>query len=335
MHFSVIVPSYNVARYVEECVRSAAMQQGGGEHEVIVVDDGSTDGTPAILRRLARELPNVRAFFQANDGAPGKARNRGIAEARGDRLVFLDSDDRLPPGALAAYRRADVAERADVLAGARRVHDDATGAVVERRLSVGSLGAIRPAGRLRLRDKALFVNASGKAYSRAFVAGHGIRFPEGHPGQDTAFALACHAQAGVVRGVADFVYEVRVRADAGNPSLTQQFDPRAIARRLTTARQCLADLAARGDARLVADARAYFLLGILSRVFQWRRRGPIEELGAIHEAIRAFQRDGRLAGDMARMSGEFRWRWRLASALLASQAGFRAGLLALRTLRLR
>jgi len=335
MHFSVIVPSYNVERYIDECVRSAARQESGGEHEVIVVDDGSTDGTPAIVRRLAQELPNVRAFFQANDGAPGKARNRGIAEARGELLVFLDSDDRLPTGALAAYDRAAAAGGADVLAGARRVFDDASGRLVARPLPAGLLGAIRPEGRLRLRHKSLYVNASGKAFSRAFVARNGLRFPEGHPGQDTAFALACIAHADVVRCVDDVVYEVRVRGDARNLSLTQQFDPRAIARRLVTARQCLADLAARGKAQFAADARAYFLLGILSRIFQRRRRGPIEGLDAIHEAVRDFQREGRRAGDERRMSGEFRRRWLLASALVASRHGFRAGLLGLRALRLR
>lgn len=335
MHFSVIVPSYNVERYVEECVRSAARQEFDGEHEVLVIDDGSTDATPAIVRRLVQELPNVRAFFQANDGAPGKARNRGIAEARGERLVFLDSDDRLPPGALAAFRRAAAAGPADVLAGARRVFDEASGRTVARMLPADLQGAIRPAGRLRLRHKALYVNASAKAFARAFVVEHGVRFPEGHPGQDTAFAATCFAYADVVRCIDDPVYEVRIRGDAANLSLTQQFDLRAITRRLTTARQCVADLTARGRMQFAADARAYFLLGILSRVFQRRRRGPIDGLDAIHEAVRAFQREGRDVGDVRRMSGEFRRRWRLASAMLASRRGFRAGVFAVDALRLR
>lgn len=335
MHFSVIVPSYNVERYIDECVRSAACQEFAGEHEVIVVDDGSTDGTPAIVDRLARELPNVRAFAQRNDGAPGKARNRGIQEAKGDYLVFLDSDDRLPAGALAAYLRVTSAGRPSIVAGSRRFLDEWSGAIAGRRPSPALPDELRPGGRLRLHHKSLFVNASGKAFAHDMVRTHGIRFPEGHPGQDTAFAVVCMAFADRVSVLAQCVYEVRVRSDAGNPSLTQQFDPRAVSRRLASARQCLADLAGRAKPQFAADARAYFLLGILSRVFQQRRRGPIAGIDAIYDAVVGFHREGRAGGDVRRMSGEFRRRWLLASALLATRQGFRASLLALRALGIR
>lgn len=323
MHFSVIVPSYNVARYVDECVRSAARQEFDGDHEVIVVDDGSTDGTADAVRRLAAELPNVRAFFQANDGAPGKARNRGIAEAKGEYLVFLDSDDVLPPGALARLRAAAHGAPC-VIAGARAVIDERSGVVGRRALPSALLGDQRLDGRLRLRRRALYVNAHGKAFRRAVAEAHGIRFTEGHPGQDTAFALVFFAFAASARCVDDVVYGLRIRGDAANPSLTQQFDPRAVARRMLSARQCVADLEARGKAQFAADARAYFLLGIVKRVWDERRRGPIAGLAAIRATLRDHVREGRVAGAVARMSSEFRWPWRAAAALLAVPGAFRA-----------
>lgn len=98
---SVIVPCYNVERFVEECVRSITEQETSRSFEVICVDDGATDGTAAILDRIAAAEASVRVIHQSNRGFGG-ARNAGIAEACGGGLVFVDSDDRLLPGAIEA-----------------------------------------------------------------------------------------------------------------------------------------------------------------------------------------------------------------------------------------
>lgn len=89
---SVVMPCYNAEEFVAEAVRSAV----GQTHqplEVICVDDGSTDGTLSILRKLEAEHPNlVQVLTGPNRGAPA-ARNRGLAEARGEYVQFLDADD--------------------------------------------------------------------------------------------------------------------------------------------------------------------------------------------------------------------------------------------------
>lgn len=85
---SAIVPTYNAARYVTECLDSIAAQKGGISMETIVVDDGSTDDT----REKVRAFGAVRLIEQANAG-PSAARNRGISEATGEYVAFLDSDD--------------------------------------------------------------------------------------------------------------------------------------------------------------------------------------------------------------------------------------------------
>jgi hypothetical protein len=92
---SVIIPCYNRSRYVPEAVRSVPAADAGVE--IIVVDDGSTDDTARVLARC----PMVRYLWQENRG-PGAARNSGLAAATGVYIVFLDSDDRLLPGAIAA-----------------------------------------------------------------------------------------------------------------------------------------------------------------------------------------------------------------------------------------
>jgi glycosyltransferase involved in cell wall biosynthesis len=93
---SVVVPTFNVARYVGQCLASVRAQTLSG-WECIVVDDGSTDGTPERVRDIAE--PRIRLITQANRGV-SSARNVGLTHATGSRLVFLDGDDLIHPQAL-------------------------------------------------------------------------------------------------------------------------------------------------------------------------------------------------------------------------------------------
>lgn len=94
---SIIIPVYNSASYVEEAVNSA-LNQTYQHIEVIVVDDGSSDQSVSLMKRI--EDSRLRVFSQINQGAC-VARNRGIAEAQGEFIKFLDSDDVLYPDAVA------------------------------------------------------------------------------------------------------------------------------------------------------------------------------------------------------------------------------------------
>ncbi len=85
---SVIIPTYNSARFLPEAVQSALYQTLSPD-EVIVVDDGSTDNTEDVLEPFRGRVHYIR---QENQG-PAVARNRGIAEAKGDLIAFLDADD--------------------------------------------------------------------------------------------------------------------------------------------------------------------------------------------------------------------------------------------------
>ncbi|MCA1565455.1 MAG: glycosyltransferase family 2 protein [Acidobacteria bacterium] len=100
---SVIIPTFNRAEYVAQSVESV-FAQTFTDHEVIVVDDGSTDDTRATLERFAH-APKFRYFHQANAGR-SRARNTGIAQAKGEFLLFLDSDDLLLPDALKVLHEA-------------------------------------------------------------------------------------------------------------------------------------------------------------------------------------------------------------------------------------
>lgn len=99
--FSIVIPSYNYARFVHRAIDSA-LAQTGNDFEVVVVDDGSTDDTPAVVARYAGR---IRSFRHTNRGAAA-TRNRGAELASGEFLLFLDADDRLLPDALGHFRAA-------------------------------------------------------------------------------------------------------------------------------------------------------------------------------------------------------------------------------------
>ena len=94
MKFSIIVAAYNVADYLEECVESLANQNfPNAEYEVLIVDDGSTDGRTGMLcDQLTSEFEVVRTIHQENGGL-SSARNTGIKYSKGDYLLFVDGDD--------------------------------------------------------------------------------------------------------------------------------------------------------------------------------------------------------------------------------------------------
>ena len=100
MKISVIVPMYNAAGTIERCVKSCTTS-GSESLEVLLIDDGSTDGTLERAQALGTRHPAVRCLRQVHGGV-SEARSLGIREARGEWLLFLDADDALCKGAIQA-----------------------------------------------------------------------------------------------------------------------------------------------------------------------------------------------------------------------------------------
>lgn len=111
---SIVVPVFNGADFLAEALASIEAQ-AEVELEIVVVDDGSQDGSATI----ARSKRGVRLLQQANQGAAA-AKNAGVAAARGTYLAFLDADDRWPAGTLAERRKHLLASRADIVFGRMR-----------------------------------------------------------------------------------------------------------------------------------------------------------------------------------------------------------------------
>jgi GT2 family glycosyltransferase len=102
--FSVVIPTHRRPETLFRVLDALGRQEGPPGFEVVVVDDGSGDSTPDRLRAFRSPYP-LRSFFQENSG-PARARNRGVAESRGDVVVFLGDDTVPEPGFLAVHARA-------------------------------------------------------------------------------------------------------------------------------------------------------------------------------------------------------------------------------------
>jgi len=111
--FSIIITSYNQREFIKDSVDSA-LSFRNAEREIIVVDDGSTDGTQEILRQYGEVIRLV--CLETNQGA-GEARNRGASLATGDYLVFHDGDDVFLPWTLEAFERIIQAKKPKLILG--------------------------------------------------------------------------------------------------------------------------------------------------------------------------------------------------------------------------
>lgn len=123
---SVIVPIYNTRPFLEECVRSILNQQFSEPFEVLLVDDGATDGCDVLCDELAAQDRRIRVFHQENQGLSG-ARNTGIDAARGRYYAFVDADDVVRPGYLQAlYDACETHDAYMAICAVEDVNEDGT-----------------------------------------------------------------------------------------------------------------------------------------------------------------------------------------------------------------
>ncbi|MFC5303289.1 glycosyltransferase [Azospira restricta] len=199
--FTVIIPAYNAADTIAASIRSVLTQDGlgDGDVEVIAVDDGSTDDTAARISELAAEHAGLHAAATSANTGPGAARNEGIALARGEWLLFLDSDDRLAPGALcrlAAYLDGFAADNQPQAIGFDWCFATPAGMPLttgRRRDQAPLTGArqdlLRRYLRLQMDGSVIYT-----ALRRELVVTHGLRFADGYH-EDVAFIFKAYQSA--------------------------------------------------------------------------------------------------------------------------------------------
>jgi glycosyltransferase involved in cell wall biosynthesis len=217
---SAIVPVFNPGGNIDECIESLVAQTlPSDEYEVIFVDDGSTDETPARLDALAASRPNVRVEHIPASGWPGKPRNVGLSMARGEFVYFVDNDDWIGPEALERLYERAVADAADVVVG----KVVGRGKFVPRRLfeqNRAGVGLDWP--------PLLSLLTPHKLFRRSLLEEHGVRFPEGRRRlEDHVFTMHAYFHARAVSVLADYpCYYWVLRADDRDNASFQAFEPK-------------------------------------------------------------------------------------------------------------
>ena len=91
MKISIIVPVYNVSKYIKKCLNCLVNQKFKYEYEIILVNDYSSDNSLSIINRYKKKFSNIIIINKNKTEGPGKARNQGLKIAKGDYVFFLDS----------------------------------------------------------------------------------------------------------------------------------------------------------------------------------------------------------------------------------------------------
>ncbi|MEU8622305.1 glycosyltransferase family 2 protein [Streptomyces sp. NPDC048623] len=257
---SVVVIAYNDEELVGEAIRSA-LDQGPVVAEVVAVDDASSDATGKVLDELAAAHPRVRVVHrESNSGGCGTPRNDGIAAATAPYVMFLDSDDVLPPGAAQALVAAAERHETPVAAGmcVRRELPDGRDVPWQPDLYTGEALLDSAAALAPYTHDTLCVN---KVYRRSFLDEHGIRFPDGRfVYEDFVFSARVLAAAPRIAVIPDTVYVWHVRRAAAQLSIS--LDRKGIENwtaRIEAHRQAVAAFTDAGRAELAAVCRTKFL----------------------------------------------------------------------------
>lgn len=174
MRFSIIIPVYNVEKYIGRCM-DTVMHQTFDDYEVIVVDDETPDNSMDIVRKYAEEFPGKIHMIRQKNTRQGGARNRGVTMAQGEYILFVDSDD---------YVHTDMLRIVD-----ERLRENPCDILVFSHAAVSEAGAVIPdieyrpePGIYKPREKTELVNMIcapwQKAFRRSFYLESGFRFPE-------------------------------------------------------------------------------------------------------------------------------------------------------------
>lgn len=184
----IIVPVYNAEQHIAECLDSILGQNTDFTFHVIIINDGSTDGSRKILRKY-EERPNVTVIDQENKGHSG-ARNTGLENCFGKYVTFVDADDRLPVNAIEILMQKAVKGDFDIVGGGYSLFADDK--VIQNTLPAQ--------GRL-------FGFPWGKVYKAKIWSN--IQFPPGYWFEDTVCSFIIHRRSSKISTVSDIVYEWR------------------------------------------------------------------------------------------------------------------------------
>lgn len=173
---TVILPVYNCERFLERAIESVINQDMFNECELILVDDGSTDNSPALCDSYSEKYDNIRVIHQKNSGV-SVARNNGLKIASGEWITFLDSDDYLLPGAFQVIKQY---KESDLICTENKSNETISDENFNH-LSFGTfnINAIQDSLIKNLAKYNYFYTCWAKYFKRSVIMNHMLIFPEG------------------------------------------------------------------------------------------------------------------------------------------------------------
>lgn len=213
---SVIIPVYNTEKYLRKCLDSVLIQSFD-EIEVICVNDGSTDASISILREYEQKDNRVRVFCQANSGL-GASRNFGIKKARGEYVIFVDSDDMLIPNCLNVLYDEACINGLNVLSSEIEVqyeNEKLKTITHEDYYKKNKVYNYVTSGRClfadMIKNNDFCISANLLFINREWMIREGVYFPEGIFFEDAIFCLKCYSSAKKIKHInyRSYVYHVR------------------------------------------------------------------------------------------------------------------------------
>lgn len=183
--FSFIIPVYNGEQYISRCL-SSIYSQGVNESlfEVIIIDDGSNDGTERLSNEKSQEHRNLTVIRQENSGVSA-ARNRGLLESSGKFVIFMDIDDEIIPGSLSYIVSTLEVFDGDILI-ANQLNNSS--GVISKRPVIGLENKKSYSGIEAFKLGFQRINAGGAICKKSFIINHKLKFPEGvSNSEDTIF----------------------------------------------------------------------------------------------------------------------------------------------------
>ncbi len=177
IEISVIVPIYNVEKYLNKCIDSI-LNQTFKKYEIILVDDGSPDNSPKIADEYAEKYPEIITVLHKENGGVGDARNYGISFAKGEYLLILDSDDYIEANMLECLYNSIVSSNSDIaICGFQSINESGNIiSVTEEKLAEGKVMTLKEDKELLMINPAPW----NKMYKRELFINHkDIRYPSG------------------------------------------------------------------------------------------------------------------------------------------------------------